>query len=304
MPPTVRDRTQEFFATVDSFQQLNNQPTRTKPLSSPSKLSKQSIQQSSQIKNLSNQIAETISQVNQKIIELEQLAKLTSNFRDERPKIQSLMFTIKKDIDNLNINLKTLKTFLGQSFSNIASNNNIISHHKSLLDLLTARYGQLAKSFSTACEISTKHLQRQKREKEKFHHKKSNFRKVPLNRLRRRNNNNESNSETEALLASDSLSINGINGHELVNKSQSQSQMVMFKEPQYNDQRTMEAEAIETQLTEISQMMAQLANIVDQQRHTIIQIGDNVDDSIQHVEGAIQQLQKYLSSMSGNRWLM
>eukprot|EP01084_Bolivina_argentea_P235086 395690_1 len=349
MPPTVRDRTKEFFATVDSFQQLgHSSQTKRTNAPSPSKLSKQSIEQSSQIRNLANQIAETIEQVEQKIIELQQLAKLTSNFRDERPKIQSLMFNIKKDIDGLNINLKTLKTFLSQSFSNISSDHNIISYHKSLLNVLTTRYGQLAKSFSTACEISTKHLQRQKRQREKFGfgpNKKKSFRKVPLNRLQKRiiakkneyintndnlpkrdksksiqtgrmhqsvhrnrirnrrtknnMNNNGSTSETEALLASDSLV-----GHQLKNASQSQSQMLVYQESQYNEQRAVETEAIEGQLTEISQMMGKLAMIVDEQRQTIIQIGDNVDDSIQHVEGAIEQLQKYLSTLSGNRWLM
>ena len=101
--------------------------------------------------------------------------------------------------------------------------------------------------------------------------------------------------------------MNSLNdGHSLrgTSASQSQSQMMVYQETQYNEQRAMEAEAIEGQLTEISQMMTKLASIVDEQRQTIIQIGDNVDDSIQHVEGAIEQLQKYLSSLSGNRWLM
>ena len=95
-----------------------------------------------------------------------------------------------------------------------------------------------------------------------------------------------------------------LTGHQLRGASSSQSQMVMYQESQYNEQRAEEAEAIESQLTEISQMMGKLAQIVDEQRQTIIQIGDNVDDSIVHVEGAIDQLQKYLSSLSGNRWLM
>eukprot|EP00483_Globobulimina_turgida_P005832 UN05842 len=237
------------------------------------------------------------------------------------------MFNIKKDIDGLNINLKTLQTFLSQSFSTISSDNNIISHHKSLLNVLTARYLTLAKSFGTACEISTKHLPRQKRQREKFGfapNKKKSFRKVPLNRLQKRstpkknnhinesetetdlpnrhkntslrrgrmhpsfntnrmrnrrtrnNNNGGSTSETEALIASD------LQGHQLKGASQSQSQMMLHHEPQYNEQRALEAEHIEGQLTEISQMMGKLAMIVDEQRQTIIQIGDNVDDFILH----------------------
>ena len=191
MPPTVRDRTQEFFATVDSFQQLGHtsSPSRSKTaIPSTAILSKSSIEQSSRIRNLANQIAENIDDVSQKIIQLEQLAKLTSNFRDERPKIQSLMLTIKQDIDRLNMDLKTLQTFLSQSFNEISSQHNCIEHHKSLLKVLQGRYSNLAKSFGSACEISTKHLQRQKKQREKFGfgpNKKKSFRKVPMNRLQK-----------------------------------------------------------------------------------------------------------------------
>lgn len=190
MAPTVRDRTQEFFATVDSFQQLGStkSPKQTS-ISSAATLSKSSIEQSSRIGNLANQIAENIDEVQQKIIQLEQIAKLTSNFRDERPKIQSLMLNIKQDIDRLNMDLKTLQTFLSQSFNDInSSKHNCIEHHQSLLKVLQGRYSNLAKAFGSACEISTKHLQRQKKQREKFGfgpNKKKSFRKVPMNRLQR-----------------------------------------------------------------------------------------------------------------------
>jgi len=143
------------------------------------------------------------------------------------------------------------------------------------------------------------------KQREKFGfgaNKKKSFRKVPLNRLQKRRSRQSQNgidSESEALLSRESES-----GHRLKGGSQSQSQMMLYNETQYNEQRAMEAEHIEGQLTEIGQMMTRLATIVDQQRQTIIQIGDNVDDSIQHVESAIDQLQKYLASLSGNRWLM
>eukprot|EP01084_Bolivina_argentea_P317021 549596_1 len=331
MPPTVRDRTREFFATVDSFQQ-HGHPT-SKQSTSPSsitKLPKTSIEQSSRIRNLATQIAENIEEVEQKIIELEQLAKLTSNFRDERPKIQSLMLTIKKDIERITMDLNALKTYLSQSFSTLHNTHHCIGHHKSLHDVLNARYFNLAKAFASACQFSMNHLQRQKQEREKFGFggsKKTSFRKVPLNRLQRRSDlprrpkrtttgrmhasahrnrmrqrrqtqNTGSNSENEALLSGDSSQ-----GHQLKGASQSQSQMMMYKDNEYAEQKVKEAEQIETQLTEISQMMSKLASIVDEQRQTIITIGDNVEESIENMDGAIQQLQKYLSSLSGNRWL-
>merc|ERR1712156_207200 len=83
-----------------------------------------------------------------------------------------------------------------------------------------------------------------------------------------------------------------------------QSQMTLQREVQYNAQRAQEAEQIETQLTEVSQMMTKIATFVDEQRRTLVGITDNVDDSIQNMDGVIKNLQQYLSSLSGNRWLM
>ena len=61
---------------------------------------------------------------------------------------------------------------------------------------------------------------------------------------------------------------------------------------------------IERTLTEISQSMTQLAQLVDEQRETIININDNMEVAVENVEGGIEQLQKYLASLAGNRWLM
>lgn len=104
--------------------------------------------------------------------------------------------------------------------------------------------------------------------------------------------------ENQSLLRADG-SFNG--EYELKGR---QSQMTLQREVQYNEQRAQEAEQIEAQLTEVSQMMTKIATFVDEQRRTIIGITDNVDDSIANMDGAIEQLQKYLASLSGNRWLM
>jgi len=298
---TIRDRTQEFFATVDSFQQHGHAPaTSARPKTAgATALSRDCVDQSSRLCNLANRISESIEEVQQKILQLEELAKLTSNFRDERPKIQQLTGVITEDVKGLNTDLAAFKTFLGQSFGGMPRKHQCIEHNKALLDVLSARYSKLAKSFGTACEVSTKHLQRQKRQKEKLGgHKKREFRKVPLNRLTRRRRGQSSDEENKPLLNADG-SFNG----EYQLKGQ-QSQMTLHQEVQYNEQRAQQAEMIESQLTEVSQMMTKIATFVDEQRRTIIQIGDNVDDSIANMDGAIEQLQKYLASLSGNRWLM
>ncbi|ETO36965.1 hypothetical protein RFI_00099 [Reticulomyxa filosa] len=83
-----------------------------------------------------------------------------------------------------------------------------------------------------------------------------------------------------------------------------QSQILTEMHHEYNESRAIEAQNVERQLTKVAHMMTQLADLVEAQRHTIIHININTDESIAHVEGAIEQLQKYLAHLSGNRWLM
>jgi len=321
MSPTVRDRTQEFLATVTSFQE-HGKARKSPQNSTVTTLPRSALDQSQRMRVLSIQIATSISESEQRIRSLELLAAKTSNFRDERPKIAQLSAMIQKDINELNNNLKAMSAFLAQSFSPLGQQHDTVAHHSALVDVLSARYSQLAKSFASACDVTNKHLKRQKVQRDKFglgkHKRQRRTRDKPLNRLKNRGGStgrlhpsaqrhpprirqrrrNASESENEHLLAEQNQHGHGGQG------MQDQTQMVLHADNVYSQQRAEEAEQIEGQLTEISQMMTKLAQIVDEQRHTILQIGDNVDDSIENMDGAIQQLQKYLSSLTGNRWLM
>merc|ERR1719336_614814 len=141
----------------------------------------ETIQQSSKVKSLSKQIAETIVNVHQMINELVSLSRSTSNLRDERPKIAELMTNIKDDVQNIDTDIKTMKTFIAQSFKNTSSNQ-CVTHHQAFVDILESRCDALKESFCSAHEITTKYLQKQKEERRKFGLR-SNYRTVSINRL-------------------------------------------------------------------------------------------------------------------------
>ena len=185
MPVTIRDRTQEFLATIDTFQHhMNHQVTKPIPSNAKETLPHEAIQQSSKVNNLGNQTAETIENVQQKINELVSLSKSTSNLRDERPKITKLLMSIKTDIKNIGTDIKTMKTFIAQSFDETSSSHQCMTHHKALVDVLESRYNGLKESFGSAYEITTKYLQKQKMERRKFGLS-CNYRSVSMNRLPR-----------------------------------------------------------------------------------------------------------------------
>lgn len=77
-----------------------------------------------------------------------------------------------------------------------------------------------------------------------------------------------------------------------------------FPLSEYHEQRAEMAQVVESKFAEVLNMVSHLAGLVDEQRQTIITINSNIEESIDNVEGAIAQLQKYLGSLSGNRWLM
>lgn len=98
---TIRDRTQEFFATVDSFQQYGHIISIDTFVNSTI-LPKDCLDHSSKLNNLANQITDKIDDVQQKIDQLEELAKMTSNLRDEHANIQVLSGMISEDVRQLN----------------------------------------------------------------------------------------------------------------------------------------------------------------------------------------------------------
>merc|ERR1712176_1707137 len=103
------------------------------------------------------------------------------------------------------------------------------THHKALVDVLESRYEELVKSFGGACEISTKYLHKQKKQREEFGfgaNKKKSYRKVPINRLQRRRRHapSQNDNESEPLLSDNSHSFKG--GGQL---ALAQSQMTLQK---------------------------------------------------------------------------
>ena len=116
---TVRDRTQEFLSLLTAFENYRHSSTSSTNLSNRSSnnsnnskethnISNELISKSLQIHNLSKNLIDRILETSDKIEQLTSLAKITSNFRDERPKMQTLTFDIKKDIETLNIDIKAL----------------------------------------------------------------------------------------------------------------------------------------------------------------------------------------------------
>lgn len=113
------------------------------------------------------------------------VSEQTTNFHDERPRIQSLIVSIKMDVSQMSQDLKVLQTFIHQSFAKERKSNlkqhNMIDHHSEICNVLLLRYSSLVNSFKDVCHLSSQHLLRQKKQREKFG-KRSQSRNVARNR--------------------------------------------------------------------------------------------------------------------------
>mmetsp|Transcript_699 Transcript_699/g.1675 ORF Transcript_699/g.1675 Transcript_699/m.1675 type:complete len:91 (+) Transcript_699:336-608(+) len=61
---------------------------------------------------------------------------------------------------------------------------------------------------------------------------------------------------------------------------------------------------VESTILELGGIFQQLAHMVQEQGEMAVRIDENVEESLQNVEGAQAQLLKYLNAISSNRWLI
>lgn len=61
---------------------------------------------------------------------------------------------------------------------------------------------------------------------------------------------------------------------------------------------------VESTIVELGGIFQQLAHMVQEQGEMAVRIDENVEDTLQNVDGAQAHLLKYLNSISSNRWLI
>ncbi|ETO29740.1 Qa-SNARE, SYP3/Sed5p/Syntaxin 5-type [Reticulomyxa filosa] len=233
------------------------------------------------------------------------------------------MLDIKQDVERFDNDLKSIGLFIKHSYAiKDMNSDNCADYHYNLLNILQARYSDLAKTFAISCQVSTEALQKQKEERDKYGGGKGSFRSVPRNRAQsyahimhmyytyyvyvhmRKKKLGWMRSEVGNEEENQNLLSEERDKQTIVIATTQQSQAIADVESGYHESRALEAQQVEQQLTEVARMMAQLADYVETQRNAIIRINVNTDEAVVHVEGAIEQLQKYLASLSGNRWLI
>mmetsp|Transcript_40073 Transcript_40073/g.35373 ORF Transcript_40073/g.35373 Transcript_40073/m.35373 type:complete len:190 (-) Transcript_40073:335-904(-) len=172
MPSTVRDRTKEFFATINSFQTFNTIETvsnasKKKSFNDNDTTSPQYVEQSQRIHDLTLKIDANISNIAQKkLMHIEQLSTRSNNLNNLQSDINLLIIDVNEDLSHIDQNISYLSTVINNL--DYWNNENCESHHKILLNQLIKKNEKLKSLYRSTYEIVINSMQRNKKQIQQF----------------------------------------------------------------------------------------------------------------------------------------
>ncbi|KAL5729384.1 Syntaxin-32 [Ranunculus cassubicifolius] len=317
---SYRDRTQEFINVADTLKRsISSSPQNVPSTSSSSRLDapRSAVAIQSEFNKRASKIGFGIHQTSQKLAKLAKLAKRTSVFDDPTVEIQELTAVIKQDITALNSAVVDLQLVCNSQNESGNISRDTTSHSTTVVDNLKNRLMSATKEFKEVLTMRTENLKVHENRRQMFS---SNASKEPANPFIRQRplapraaatpapppwaaSSSTSTSQLFPRKQMDGESPSSPSSQPLLQQQQQQQQMVPLQDT-YMNSRAQALQNVESTIHELSNIFTQLATMVSQQGELAIRIDENMDDTLQNVEGAQGQLLKYLNGISSNRWLM
>ena len=305
---TVKDRTQEFHAVVESLQ--NRSSTTLFPAEKSRLLSNAPTLSKSEFARAASAIATEIAGMSAKLSKLTTLAKKKSLFDDRPLEINELIYVIKQDIAKVNKQISQLGEYLSRtqaaasgssmdpSVSAAVGNAQSSEHSKQVLSYLQTRLAHTSNDFKEILEIRTANMKEQKTRRDQYASGESSS-LAPLSSDSPLYHPEKRVGYTSDLQRGDTIiDLGGLQ----------QSQQLMTSSSlattEYMESRSQAIESIESTIAELGQIYQNFATLLAGQREMVQRIDDNIMDMQVNVEGAHGQLAKYYSSISSNRMLM
>jgi len=308
-----RDRTAEFFSTVNAIQkQLELQsgavsppaPEPIIPFSEPL----QDITHKSQFTKAAQRISKGICVVSQDLEELVSLAKDRSLFNDPAHKINRLTSKVKSDINSLNKEIDALHRWASEHPSRGSRQSSLNSN--AIVQNLQLELAGATKSFTEILQLRTQNMKDQNSRRKEFGSSSRASLRQRSDDERQLRQRRHGVGLSGRLLGDDELSSLD-NGDDplaaplLPDRDLEQQQAVMPNvQDEYLSQRTAAVENIERTIVELGQMYQRLVTIVSMQEEVTLRIDENMDTALHHVKEGGKELEKYLASISGSQWLI
>ncbi|KAG2317267.1 hypothetical protein Bca52824_020389 [Brassica carinata] len=306
---SYRDRTDEFSGIVES-RRRSIAPAAAAANNDP----RSAAANQSEFSKRASLIGLAIHQTSQKLSKLAQLAKRSSVFDDPTREIQELTVVIKQEISGLNgalLDLQAVRNNSGNDERNISRDTT--THSATVVDDLKNRLMDTTKEFKDVLTLRTENMKIQEDRMKKFSKISSKESANPFVRQRPLASkpspsqpaplpwaNGSSSSSSSQIVPSRQGEAES---SPLLQQSQQQQQMVPLQDT-YMQSRAEALHNVESTIHELGSIFTQLATMVSQQGEIAIRIDQNMEDTLGNVEGAQNQLARYLNSISSNRWLM
>jgi len=283
---TLKDRTTEFNSVVENFRArklaATNQPRGSLDYSGPN-----TSKRRTQFGLVAAQIIQNITETSEKLERLTKLARRNTLFDDPTYDIQELTSVINTDIKNINQQIAILQQQKGSLGSIVGRKNKQIDvHSDTVIDSLKTKLRETTKDFSQVLEVRTESIKKQQKERELFVGSHS-----PAHSLSR-------TTESPLYRAYSSSSEGGE-----VAIAMPQQQQLVIKQDRYLIDRAQAVRTIEITIGELQHVFQQLADLVVQQGELIERIDHDVSTTSHNVQSAQNELLRYLSYVSSNRWL-
>ncbi|ESQ37191.1 hypothetical protein EUTSA_v10002594mg [Eutrema salsugineum] len=321
---SYRDRTDEFFAIVESLRRSMAPAANNAPyVSGRSDVGRREDPRSaaslqSEFRKRAGKIGLAISQTSQKLTKLAKLAKRTSVFDDPTQEIQELTVVIKQEISALNTALLDLQAIRNAQNDEGNNSRDTTTHSATVVDDLKNRLMDTTKEFKDVLTMRTENMKIHENRRQLFSSNASKESTNPFVRQRPlasrpaasqlaplpwANGSSSSSSQLVPRNQGEAESSPLLQQSQQQQQQQQQQQMVPLQDT-YMQSRAEALHNVESTIHELSNIFTQLATMVSQQGEIAIRIDQNMEDTLANVEGAQSQLARYLNSISSNRWLM
>lgn len=284
----VRDRTEEFFHTVETLRRLAV-PSQGNQFNDnvPNHSDRNNIQVpedsgSAELTQAASEISNNISDIEKNLKTLKQLAAKQSLFNDPIQEINRVTMLIKQSIAQREGEIKLLAAMLTERTEHTQQQQR---SYTAIIDNLKSGLARNTKVFTEILQLRNKNLKQQNT-------RRKNFEADSGQGLRKRT----------APLNFGQLPDNR-NGDEEFSQEQHTLQMDA-DEVKYHKGRAQAVENIETTINELGTMYTRLVHLVAAQGDTVIRIDTNLEGAVANVEAGHGYLMKYYERVSGSQSLI
>jgi len=230
---------------------------------------------------MASQIGKKTADTAEKLKELMELAKSKNPFGDPSDRIELLTRNVSQEISLIKEDIDKLQRLVSSGAT--GRNKQLSDHSVSIIHTLHSNLLTTTKDFNDALQIRTKSLKSQQERREKWQSRRPGgiapvYRPVAFEMV----DDDDHEGEDEVRIVLPSLQT----------------------EDDFLVQRSNQIQNIEGHVNEIKTIFETLSGLVAIQGEKIRRIEDNVDETMIHAEGAVEQLMKYLKGLSNNQWLI